>query len=41
MVALLVVLASIPVYLAHRLTREDEGVAMVRGGPTAEAGAQI
>jgi putative spermidine/putrescine transport system permease protein len=39
-VAVLVVLASIiPVYLAHRLTRDEEGVAAVRGGPVAEAGA--
>src|SRR5436190_1303944 len=41
-VAVVVVLLSIiPVYLAHRLTRDEEGVATVRGGPTAEAGAQI
>lgn len=41
-VAVLVVIASIiPVYLAHRLTRDEEGVATARGGPTAEAGAQI
>ncbi|HEY1591387.1 MAG TPA: ABC transporter permease [Solirubrobacteraceae bacterium] len=34
-VAILLVLAStIPVYLAHRLTREDEGAAAVRGGST-------
>jgi putative spermidine/putrescine transport system permease protein len=39
-VAVLVVLASIiPVYLAHRLTRDEEGVAAVRGGAVAEAGA--
>jgi putative spermidine/putrescine transport system permease protein len=34
-VAILLVLAStIPVYLAHRLTREDEGAGAVRGGST-------
>jgi putative spermidine/putrescine transport system permease protein len=39
-VAVLVVVASIvPVYLAHRLTRDEEGVAVVRGGAVAEAGA--
>ena len=39
-VAVLVVLASIiPVYLAHRLTRDEEGVSAVRGGVVAEAGA--
>src|SRR5206468_225742 len=39
-VALLVVIASIiPVYLAHRLTRDAEGVSAVRGGVAAEAGA--
>jgi putative spermidine/putrescine transport system permease protein len=40
-VAILLVLAStIPVYLAHRLTREEEGAAAVRGGgAVAEAGA--
>jgi hypothetical protein len=32
-VAILLVLAStVPVYLAHRLTREEEGGAAVRGG---------
>jgi putative spermidine/putrescine transport system permease protein len=32
-VAILLVLAStIPVYLAHRLTRDEEGTAAVRGG---------
>ena len=32
-VAILLVLAStVPVYLAHRLTREEEGAAAVRGG---------
>src|SRR6266487_3380898 len=36
-VAVLVVLASIiPVYLAHRLTRDEEGVSAVRGGVAAE-----
>jgi putative spermidine/putrescine transport system permease protein len=40
-VAVLVVLASIiPVYLAHRLTRDEEGVATARGGPLAESGAR-
>jgi putative spermidine/putrescine transport system permease protein len=40
-VAVLLVLASvIPVYLAHRLTREEEGGAALRGGPVAEAGAR-
>jgi putative spermidine/putrescine transport system permease protein len=35
-VAVLVVLLSIiPVYLAHRLTREEEGVAAARGAPVA------
>jgi putative spermidine/putrescine transport system permease protein len=40
-VAILLVLAStVPVYLAHRLTREEEGAAAVRGaGGVAEAGA--
>jgi putative spermidine/putrescine transport system permease protein len=40
-VAVLVILISIiPVYLAHRLTREEEGVARARGGGVAaEAGA--
>jgi putative spermidine/putrescine transport system permease protein len=39
-VAILLVLAStIPVYLAHRLTREDEGAAAVRGAGVAEAAA--
>jgi putative spermidine/putrescine transport system permease protein len=40
-VAVVVVLLSIiPVYLAHRLTREEEGVAGARGGPAiAEASA--
>jgi putative spermidine/putrescine transport system permease protein len=39
-VAVLVVLASIiPVYLAHRLTRDEEGVSAVRGGVVAETGA--
>jgi putative spermidine/putrescine transport system permease protein len=40
-VAVLVVLLSmLPVYFAHRLTREEEGVAAARGGPAlAEAGA--
>src|SRR5919201_1969652 len=39
-VAVLVVLLSIvPVYLAHRLTRGEEGVAAARGGVVAEAGA--
>jgi putative spermidine/putrescine transport system permease protein len=40
-VAILLVLAStIPVYLAHRLTREEEGAAAIRGGAgVAEAGA--
>jgi putative spermidine/putrescine transport system permease protein len=40
-VAVLVVLASIiPVYLAHRLTREEEGATALRGGAVAEAGAR-
>jgi putative spermidine/putrescine transport system permease protein len=34
-----VILSIIPVYLAHRLTRDEEGVATVRGGPTAETAA--
>jgi putative spermidine/putrescine transport system permease protein len=34
-----VILSIIPVYLAHRLTRDEEGVAAVRGGTVAEAGA--
>jgi hypothetical protein len=35
-----VVLASIiPVYLAHRLTRDEEGVSAVRGGVVGEAAA--
>jgi putative spermidine/putrescine transport system permease protein len=39
-VAVLVVIASvIPVYLAHRLTREEEGGVALRGGAVAEAGA--
>src|SRR5947209_16778971 len=39
-VAILLVLAStIPVYLAHRLTREEEGTTVVRGGAAVEAGA--
>jgi putative spermidine/putrescine transport system permease protein len=39
-VAILLVLAStVPVYLAHRLTREEEGTAAVRGGAMAEAAA--
>jgi putative spermidine/putrescine transport system permease protein len=39
-VAILLVLAStIPVYLAHRLTREQEGAAAIRGGGVAEAAA--
>jgi putative spermidine/putrescine transport system permease protein len=39
-VAVLVVLASIiPVYLAHRLTRDEEGVSAVRGGVVGEAAA--
>jgi putative spermidine/putrescine transport system permease protein len=38
-VAILLVLAStIPVYLAHRLTREGEGTTAVRGGGIAEVG---
>jgi putative spermidine/putrescine transport system permease protein len=37
-VAVLLILASMfPVYLAHRLTREEEGVAGARGGAAAEA----
>ncbi|MGB0093554.1 MAG: ABC transporter permease [Solirubrobacteraceae bacterium] len=37
-VAMLLVLAStIPVYFAHRLTREEEGAAVARGGAVAEA----
>jgi putative spermidine/putrescine transport system permease protein len=32
---LLILLSMIPVYLAHRLTREEEGVAGARGGPAA------
>jgi len=39
-VAILLVLAStIPVYLAHRLTREEEGATAVRGGAAVEAAA--
>jgi putative spermidine/putrescine transport system permease protein len=39
-VAILLVLAStIPVYLAHRLTREEEGTTAVRGGQVAEVAA--
>jgi putative spermidine/putrescine transport system permease protein len=39
-VAILLVIAStIPVYLAHRLTRDEEGAAAVRGGGAVEAGA--
>jgi putative spermidine/putrescine transport system permease protein len=37
-VAVVLILASmLPVYLAHRLTREEEGVAGARGGAVAEA----
>jgi putative spermidine/putrescine transport system permease protein len=37
-VAILLVFAStVPVYLAHRLTREEEGAAAIRGGGVAEA----
>jgi putative spermidine/putrescine transport system permease protein len=36
---LLVVASTIPVYLAHRLTRDEEGAAAVRGGGAVEAGA--
>ena len=32
-----VLLSSIPVYLAHRLTREEEGVGGRAGGVVAEA----
>ena len=39
-VAVLVVVASVvPVYLAHRLTREEEGSVALRGGAVAEASA--
>ncbi len=39
-VAVVVVLLSIvPVYLAHRLTRDEEGLAGARGGVAAESGA--
>ena len=39
-VAILLVLAStIPVYLAHRLTRDEEGTAAARGGQVAEVAA--
>jgi putative spermidine/putrescine transport system permease protein len=34
---LLILLSMLPVYLAHRLTREEEGVAGARGGAVAEA----
>jgi putative spermidine/putrescine transport system permease protein len=34
---LLILLSMFPVYLAHRLTREEEGVAGARGGAIAEA----
>jgi putative spermidine/putrescine transport system permease protein len=34
---LLILLSMFPVYLAHRLTREEEGVAGARGGAVAEA----
>jgi putative spermidine/putrescine transport system permease protein len=41
-VAILLVIAStIPVYLAHRLTRDEEGAAAVRGGGAVEAGAAV
>jgi putative spermidine/putrescine transport system permease protein len=36
---LLVVVSTIPVYLAHRLTRDQEGATVVRGGAVAEASA--
>jgi putative spermidine/putrescine transport system permease protein len=37
-VAILLVLAStVPVYLAHRLTRDEEGTTAIRGGAVAEA----
>src|SRR5204863_9382698 len=37
-VAILLVLGStVPVYLAHRLTRDEEGTTAVRGGAVAEA----
>jgi putative spermidine/putrescine transport system permease protein len=40
-VAVLVVLASIvPVYLAHRLTRDEEGATALRGGAVSEAAAR-
>ena len=34
---LLILLSMFPVYLAHRLTRDEEGVAGARGGAVAEA----
>jgi putative spermidine/putrescine transport system permease protein len=34
----LILLSMIPVYLAHRLTREEEGVAGARGGEAVAAG---
>jgi putative spermidine/putrescine transport system permease protein len=41
-VAILLVLAStIPVYLAHRLTRDEEGTAAARGGQVAEAAVAV
>jgi putative spermidine/putrescine transport system permease protein len=41
-VAILLVLAStVPVYLAHRLTREEEGTTAIRGGAVAEAAAAV
>jgi len=34
-----VLASTVPVYLAHRLTRDDEGASPVRGGAVVEAGA--
>jgi len=36
---LLVLVSTLPVYLAHRLTREEEGATALRGGAVVEAGA--
>jgi hypothetical protein len=36
-----VIASTIPVYLAHRLTRDEEGAAAVRGGGAVEAGAAV
>jgi putative spermidine/putrescine transport system permease protein len=38
---LLVVASTIPVYLAHRLTRDEEGASAIRGGAVAEAAVAV